>query len=546
MIFKKMSQDTVPSLSQYFGATGNKEDQIDFSQDLIEAKSQISTHSNVEDNKKSNKIEPEVCRIFSETPSQSKDPTEAFFDLIGSSNHITHNKVISDLGLPSTEETYSSSRLVVGNETDRRRDAWIPSENTRQCLIAAATASPGTYFPQRETLTMPGVLLEEELEDAVGQAVSMCLGEAEAAQRRVLSANDVTQDERGLRELVQAGAYRAAINLTSRLLTIYGQGRGRAGQPSKHSPHSLQLWFTRIALLVKTKAFNIASAEAEPFGNVDKPDMYFQFYPEMYGGRLGSMASFSFRLLLAELPMHCGKAKESITRLFKVLATVRQIISNLKRGHCEDGNPMELTDSDKRDSLRLWNGREVRVMHSIINSSLAVKEYELAMDLLGQLCERDGAPRPALLSALGRLHLQMGNIPGAEVCFKEAAEIKGGHKGVRELVDKGLLSIAQSAFDEAYLCFQEASVLEPSNVMILNNMGVCLLYGGHLKEAIQALETAIASNPVHALNESLLLNLCTLYDMESSKGRMKKFALLRQISRYQADAPTMILEKLYG
>lgn len=69
---------------------------------------------------------------------------------------------------------------------------------------------------------------------------------------------------------------RAAINLTSRLLTIYGQGRGRSGFQTKHSPHSLQLWFTRIALLVKTKAFNVAQAEAEPFGQLDKPDIYYQ------------------------------------------------------------------------------------------------------------------------------------------------------------------------------------------------------------------------------------------------------------------------------
>lgn len=77
-------------------------------------------------------------------------------------------------------------------------------------------------------------------------------------------------------------------------------------------------------------------------------------------------------------------------------------------------------------------------------------------------------------------------------------------------------------------------------------MGVCLLYGGRLKEAINVLESAIDLNPVQGLNESLLLNLCILYDMESSKGRMKKFALLRQISKYQADAPATILEKLYG
>lgn len=80
---------------------------------------------------------------------------------------------------------------------------------------------------------------------------------------------------------------------------------------------------------------------------------------------------------------------------------------------------------------------------------------------------RDGAPRHALLSALGRLHLQLGDITGAEVCFNEAAETKGGVPGVRELVDRGLLSVAQSQFDEAYLLFQKASVLEPSNIMVI-------------------------------------------------------------------------------
>lgn len=71
--------------------------------------------------------------------------------------------------------------------------------------------------------------------------------------------------------------------------------------------------------------------EAEPFGSLDKPDLFFQFYPEMYGGRPGSIATFSFRLLIAELPMHCGKPKESMTRLFNLVATVRQVFNHLSQ-----------------------------------------------------------------------------------------------------------------------------------------------------------------------------------------------------------------------
>lgn len=71
-----------------------------------------------------------------------------------------------------------------------------------------------------------------------------------------------------------------------------------------------------------------------------------------------------------------------------------------------------------------------------------------------------------LYSALGRLRLQIGDIAGAESCFDEARALRGNSTDLREYVDRGLLAVAQNSFDEAYVCFQQASLLEPSNVMV--------------------------------------------------------------------------------
>ena len=107
---------------------------------------------------------------------------------------------------------------------------------------------------------------------------------------------------------------------------MYGQGKGKAGQLSKHSQSSLQIWLTRLSLLVKLKLFTIAETEAEPFGDLEKPDLFLQYYPEMYGGRQGSLAPWRMRLLLAQIPGFCGKCTESVDRLFRLLACVRKMI----------------------------------------------------------------------------------------------------------------------------------------------------------------------------------------------------------------------------
>lgn len=41
--------------------------------------------------------------------------------------------------------------------------------------------------------------------------------------------------------LIEDGNYSEALNLTTRLLAMYGQGPGQIGYPSKHTKHSLQV-----------------------------------------------------------------------------------------------------------------------------------------------------------------------------------------------------------------------------------------------------------------------------------------------------------------
>lgn len=101
-------------------------------------------------------------------------------------------------------------------------------------------------------------------------------------------------------------------------------------------------------------------------------------------------------------------------------------------------------------------------------------------------------------------------------------------------MDKALIMVATNDFPEAYSTFQRALQAEVGNTMILNNMGVCLLYAGKLKDAIKLYERAIDMAPQKSLNESIIVNLCALYELELNNPRAKKLYLLRLINRHKA------------
>jgi hypothetical protein len=109
------------------------------------------------------------------------------------------------------------------------------------------------------------------------------------------------------------------------------------------------------------------------------------------------MMPCALRLLLAELPGHCGRQLEAMHRLLCLLRTVRELVDSQEAGRA------------------VWREREVMVLHSLVNCAVMHQDFESAvmcLDMLTEVVEPE-AEGP-LHSAYGRLYLQLGSLPLAD------------------------------------------------------------------------------------------------------------------------------------
>ncbi|XP_043844120.1 trafficking protein particle complex subunit 12 [Dromiciops gliroides] len=426
------------------------------------------------------------------------------------------------------------------SEIDRRNDAWLPSEETRNVLISVATQQYSTVFIDKENLTMPGLKFDNIQGDAVKDLMLRFLGEQAAAKRQVLNANSVEQSFVGLKQLINSKNWRAAVDLCGRLLTAHGQGYGKSGLPTSHTTDSLQLWFVRLALLVKLSLFQNAEMEFEPFGNLDQPDLYYEYYPHVYPGRRGSMVPFSMRILHAELQQYLGNPQESLDRLHNMKTICSKILKNLEQGLAEDGSMNNITQENRHASVQLWRSRLGRVMYSMANCLLMMKDYVLAVDAYHSVIKYYPEQEPQLLSGIGRIFLQIGDIKMAEKYFQDvervAQKLDGLQNKIMVLMNRAFLHLGQNNFAEAHKFFTEILRIEPTNAVANNNAAVCLLYLGKLKDSLRQLEGMVQQDPKNYLHESVLFNLTTMYELESSRSMQKKQSLLEAVAVKEGDS----------
>jgi len=434
-----------------------------------------------------------------------------------------------------------NDKLVDPAQEQRRRGCsfWRPSTNTERLLQQYKQGA----IPEMNVLTSPSVLVENLMGDPVKDLVRKYLGEQEANKRPTLMANQVEMNENGLRRLLAAGCWRAAVDFTTKYLTAHGQGLVSMGQNQRSnlSPSILQIWFVRIALLVKLRMFSSAEAELNAFKEFDAPDLYYQYYPELYQGKKGSIVPFSLRLIHAELPQHNGRPNVALDRLYALLEKVDQVIGHLEQGLSEDGTqwPETQDETEMKGLADLWKLRRLRLHYAIGNCFSTMKEYTLAIGLYEECAKLQPENEIATLSGIGRIYLQLGDLRSAqkyftkvEVLTKDSTDVKLNNMVT---MNSGYHALANGKYNDSYQFFTTAMKNDADNFTACNNAAVCLLFLGMVKEASNLLENMVWRSPNRSLHEDILFNLNTVYELETSRALQKKHKILDLVCQHKGD-----------
>uniref|UniRef100_A0A7E4UQP1 Trafficking protein particle complex subunit 12 n=1 Tax=Panagrellus redivivus TaxID=6233 RepID=A0A7E4UQP1_PANRE len=342
--------------------------------------------------------------------------------------------------------------------------------------------------------TMPGIKSDDMLVDKMAVAVSQITG------KHVQRPNVATNVD-GLKQLIAQGHLRMAYNLTTTLLTGYGQGLGRAGHPSRNSFETFEIWSCRFQLMMALKLHQGLVAELSAFENLDAPDTYFQYYPELaQQGYTGSMLPFQMRLIHAEAPRFTPNPVASVTLCCALAEKVRQIINQLK------------ADAAPEAHVRLWEQRLETVLLTKARAWFTMKEYHQCIAVYTELLPLVSDERKVkILQHLQRVAVVIGDAKLVEHYSREITIQNSGSANF--YLHKGIKAAFYGNYGKAVENLQAAQKGSGglTNPVVANNEAICQLYHDKVEEA----QSHLLSFPVTA-TEPILINISTIATLAAS------------------------------
>ncbi|KAI8996702.1 hypothetical protein BC832DRAFT_535314 [Gaertneriomyces semiglobifer] len=292
----------------------------------------------------------------------------------------------------------------------------------------------------------------------------------------------------------------------------------------------MRLWLLRLTALIRLRQFEFAYTELERLdvGNYHNVEWRYETYPDVFPGMSGCMITFEIKSLWATMPGRHGNHGESLNRLY-------QLVSECK-GMARRCRAVNGTADDEAESVWLSRGQALQLQ--VASYLVELRDYRTAGAILHALSHT--SVDPDILSALGRIFMQAGNVSIAQTIFKRVNEVLGSaDASVRPdlvLSNSACIFMCDGDWERAAAYLTQLLTLNPSSAVCVNNLALCQLYSGNVSQAVSFLDSSIIDVPKKAgVAEQILFNLCSLYDLMDVSHERKKLLVTNVLSRFVGD-----------
>lgn len=349
----------------------------------------------------------------------------------------------------------------------------VPAPGTPQNFISQQQT---TIYPYAHILRKwidPSIFTDIPLTDPFGDLITQTFPteriRSELPIPELEKLSHVPQMQTTLSALISQQRWRHVGVLTRRLLVSCNPNPG-----PQEVEEIMRYWYLRLLSLLKLKHFQNAQVEIDRLGDLDSRDLKYETHE--IPSKTGNMVTLELRVLKAQMPLFRGDFTGTVNNLTSVVYEIRRMRRKYRL----------LGKDSLADQMR---ENEMRVLLCVANAFCGMNEWESAIRVLKTVAETWKTKellRMGVLSGLGRVYLQIGNVVDAEKVFKEVEELermereKGTVNGLnRTLLNTAFLALAQPtpSYDSASSSFAE-HYKGTQSPLSLNNLAVSQLYYG--------------------------------------------------------------------
>ena len=95
-------------------------------------------------------------------------------------------------------------------------------------------------------------------------------------------------------------------------------------------------------------------------------------------------------------------------------------------------------------------------------------------------------------------------------------------------MNQAYLCIFDANYDSAIQFFRQVNTIKPANIVAANNLATCKIFLNKVGESIKTLEGLIKSDPENKLNEQVIQNIISMYEIWYAHNPKDKKQILNE------------------